>query len=131
VSEAEAELEAANARFYRVFEALDLAAMEGVWAHEAHVTCIHPGWPLLRGWLAVRESWVTIFANTEEMRFTIADVHLVGSSALGIVTCTENILSGGDGRISVTSVLATNAFERSRSQWKLIHHHASHVMRGP
>jgi ketosteroid isomerase-like protein len=128
VSDREAELTAANARFYRVFEDLDLAAMEAVWAHEAHATCVHPGWPLLRGWSAIRQSWATIFANTEEMRFTIADVHVVASGPLGVVTCTENILSGGGGRISVTSVLATNIFERMGDEWRLVLHHASHVM---
>ena len=54
-------MEAANTRFYQVFEALDIAAMEGVWVHDEHVKCVHPGWPLLTGWDAVRESWRTIF----------------------------------------------------------------------
>src|SRR5206468_1148625 len=51
------EVEEANARFYRAFEALDLAEMEKVWAHGEHVKCVHPGWPLLAGWANVRASW--------------------------------------------------------------------------
>ena len=48
----------------------------------------------------------------------------------GWVTCTENILSETRGKISVTSVLATNIFERSAGEWRMIHHHASHILTG-
>jgi hypothetical protein len=50
--------------------------------------------------------------------------------AFGWVTCTENILSEARGKISVTSVLATNIFERSAGEWRMIHHHASHILTG-
>jgi len=123
-------LEAANARFYEAFEALDLAAMVEVWAHGPQVKCVHPGWPLLVGWDAVRESWRTIFANTEEMRFTIADIRAERAGELGWVTCTENILSDVGGRVAVTAILATNVFVREDDQWLMVHHHASHVLSG-
>jgi ketosteroid isomerase-like protein len=122
------EVREANARFYRAFERLDLDEMDEVWAHGEHVRCVHPGWPLLSGWLAVRDSWRAIFDNTEEMRFTISDVTVVASGELGWVTCTENILSEVRGRIVVTAILATNLFERQPEGWRLIHHHASHVL---
>ena len=123
-----AELEEANARFYRAFEALDVAAMDGVWAHGEHVRCVHPGWPLLSGWDAVRESWERIFDNTAEMRFTLSEVNVNVAGDLGWVTCTENILSEVGGRVSVTAILATNLFEREAGGWRLVHHHASHVL---
>jgi ketosteroid isomerase-like protein len=122
------DLEEANARFYRAFETLDLSEMDGVWAHASHVTCVHPGWPLLVGWDAVRASWDTIFSNTAEMSFTVSAVRAVRSADLGWVTCTENILSEVRGRVSVTSVLATNIYERDGNEWLLVHHHASHVL---
>ena len=120
----------ANARFYRAFEALDIAEMDRVWAHGDHVKCVHPGWPLLTGWEAVRESWESIFTNTEEMRFTLSNVSAVVGGDLAWVTCTENILSEVGGRVSVTAILATNLFERDGARWRLIHHHASHVLAG-
>ena len=123
-------IEAANARFYEAFEALDLAAMEDVWARGPHVKCVHPGWPLLTGWDAVRESWRAIVANTAEMRFTIADVRAERAGDVGWVTCTENILSDVGGRVAVTAILATNLFARDGEEWKMIHHHASHVLSG-
>jgi ketosteroid isomerase-like protein len=129
-ADARAAVEEANARFYRAFEALDLTEMDVVWGRGEHVRCIHPGWPLLVGWEAVRASWATIFANTAEMRFTLSDVRVDTAGDLAWVTCTENILSDAGGRVSVTSVLATNLFERGPAGWRLIHHHASHVLGG-
>jgi ketosteroid isomerase-like protein len=122
------DLEEANARFYRVFEALDIGEMDAVWSHAEHVTCVHPGWPLLVGWQAVRASWETIFNNTAEMSFTLSSVRAIRVGDAGWVTCTENILSEVRGRVSVTSVLATNIYEREGEQWMLVHHHASHVL---
>jgi ketosteroid isomerase-like protein len=120
----------ANARFYRAFETLDIAEMDRVWAHGDRVQCVHPGWPLLSGWDAVRASWETIFANTAEMRFTVSDVRTFVGGELAWVTCTENILSDVAGRVSVTAILATNLFAREADGWRLVHHHASHVLTG-
>ena len=125
------EVEQANARFYQAFETLDLARMDLVWAHGEHVKCVHPGWPILVGWDAVRSSWEAIFENTAEMRFTLGDVATVVSGSLGWVSCTEDILSEVQGRLSVTSLLATNVFERTADGWLMIHHHASHILSAP
>lgn len=124
------EVEEANARFYRAFESLDIAEMEAMWARGEHVKCIHPGWTLLVGWDAVRASWEAIFKNTGEIRFSLSDVSVRVGENLAVVTCTENILSQVGGNISVTSVLATNLFERIGERWLMLHHHASHVFSG-
>jgi ketosteroid isomerase-like protein len=131
MSDVHVEVTEANARFYRAFETLDLGEMDRVWSHGEHVKCVHPGWPLLTGWEAVRDSWKAIFENTAEMRFTLSEVDVVAEGDLAWVTCTENILSEVRGRIAVTSVLATNIFERAPDGWRLIHHHASHVLSAP
>lgn len=123
-----ADVEEAAAGFYRAFEALDIARMDRVWAHGGHVRCVHPGWPLLCGWDAVRGSWQRIFDNITEMRFTLSDVTVNVAGDLAWVTCTENILSEVGERVSVTAILATNVFERTEAGWLLVHHHASHVM---
>jgi ketosteroid isomerase-like protein len=120
-----ADVEEANARFYRAFETLDIEEMDRVWVHGEHACCVHPGWPLLRGWDAVRTSWQRIFANTGEMRFTLADVNVTVGGDLAWVTCTENILSEVNGRVAVTAILATNLFERVADGWRIVHHHAS------
>jgi ketosteroid isomerase-like protein len=127
----DAEVERANARFYRAFEGLELAAMDRVWLHAEHVTCVHPGWPRLTGWPSVRASWEGIFANTAEIRFTLSDVRAAAAGELGWVTCVENILSRVQGRLTVTSVVATNVFARALDGWRMVHHHASHVLAPP
>lgn len=127
----DADVEEANARFYRAFEALDLEAMDAVWARGGHVKCVHPGWPLLIGWASVRASWEGIFANTAEIRFSLSDVRVVAAGDVAWVTCVENILSEVQGRLTVTSVVATNVFERDLDGWRMVHHHASHVLAPP
>jgi ketosteroid isomerase-like protein len=122
------EVEEANARFYRAFESLDIAQMDQVWSHGEHVRCIHPGWCLLGGWDAVRQSWEAIFRDSAEMRFSISDVGVHVEGNLAWVTCRENILSHARGQIAVTALLATNLFERRAGEWLMIHHHASHTL---
>jgi ketosteroid isomerase-like protein len=125
-----AEVEEANARFYRAFESCDLAEMDQVWAHGDHVRCVHPGWGLLDGWEAVRHSWEAIFKDSREMRFSLTDVHAQVDGNLAWVTCTENILSQVRGNIAVTAILATNIFERRGGEWLMVHHHGSHILTG-
>jgi ketosteroid isomerase-like protein len=122
---------AANERFYRAFESLRLDEMAALWVHEPRVACVHPGWPRLTGWEAVRDSWEAIFRSTREMRFTLTDVRVDVRGDLAWVVCTENILSEARGSVSVTAILATNVFERHASEWLLLHHHASHVLAAP
>ncbi|HEU5320082.1 MAG TPA: nuclear transport factor 2 family protein [Methylomirabilota bacterium] len=131
MSEATEDVEAANAAFYAAFETRDLEAMDRVWAHGEHVRCVHPGWPLLAGWAAVRASWEAIFAGGAEMSFSITDVRALVAGELSWVTCTENILSAAGGQVVVTSILATNLFERGPDGWRMVHHHASHVLGEP
>ena len=122
------EIEEANARFYRAFEAQDLAEMDEVWAHGEHVRCVHPGWALLEGWDAVRQSWEAIFKGSGEMRFSLGDVQARISGDLGWVTCAENILSETRGNIAVTTLITTNVFERHDGVWRMVLHHASHIL---
>jgi ketosteroid isomerase-like protein len=124
------EVEEANNRFYRAIENLDLGAMDQVWSHGDHVRCVHPGWGLLEGWEAVRGSWEAIFKDTREMRFTLEDVQIRIGGDLAWLTCTESILSQEGGNISVTTVLTTNLFERDGGEWRMVLHHASHILAG-
>jgi ketosteroid isomerase-like protein len=121
---------AANEEFYRAFESYDLPRMERLWVQAERSTCVHPGWQLLRGWADIRESWLAIFTGLEVLRFTLSDVRPHRQAALAWVTLHENIRNGpGPGRLAST-VLATNVFERGDDGlWRIVHHHASHVLR--
>ena len=43
----------ANTEFYRAFENLSIEMMDNLWKHDDNVVCIHPGWDLFTGWLAI------------------------------------------------------------------------------
>ena len=105
---------AANEAFYRAFNEKDIEAMERLWASEAEVACIHPGWNALLGRTAVLESWRAILSNPTQPRVVIggATANLVG--AVAVVLCREFV--GG------APLIATNLFVREGDAWRLLHH---------
>jgi len=107
----------ANSAFYRAFSARDLAAMEALWADDAPVVCVHPGWDALRGRDEVIQSWRAILDGVDSLvvRCSHAFAQVLGDTAL--VVCREHV-SGGQ-------LVATNVFVRERGTWKLVHHQAS------
>ncbi len=121
------EIENANNRFYEAFENLSIAKMEEVWSHKDDTICVHPGWDLFTGWLAIRESWVRIFQNTESIKFVITNTKIRTVNDMAIVVCLENIESEVDRENLKFGVLATNIFERQNNKWLMTHHHGSTV----
>src|SRR5438067_10643514 len=92
---AEREVLEANAAFYAAFEQRDPEAMDALWAREAPVACLHPGWELLQGRAAVVESWRQILLGggaPEGIRCENASAHVQGDWAW--VVCAE-VLPGG------------------------------------
>jgi len=116
-----------NYEFYNAFENLSIERMEGLWKHEDNVVCIHPGWDLFTGWLAIRESWVTIFRNTEMIKFVITNTKVRVFDNIAVVVCLENIETLLNGEIVRLAVIATNIFEQMENQLLLNHHHGSSV----
>src|SRR5205823_15067533 len=86
----------ANERFYRAFESLDISKMASVWVQAERAKCVHPGWSLLSGWDAIRQSWEAIFANTEYMRFVITEVVVHLSGRVAWVTCMADLSDAPD-----------------------------------
>jgi hypothetical protein len=82
-----------NNRFYQAFQSLSIEQMDRIWDNGDDIVCLHPGWELFTGWLAIRESWVTIFQNTTSIKFliTITKVHLPNDLVISV--CLENIKS--------------------------------------
>lgn len=120
-SEVEAQVLKANEDFYRAFARRDLAAMTRLWSTERVLTCIHPGWSVLRGRGRVMESWRGILANPDSpaVRCVEPRVTLLGDSAL--VVCFETL--------EESRLIATNVFVREGDAWLLVHHQAGPVAR--
>ncbi|MFJ9415398.1 MULTISPECIES: nuclear transport factor 2 family protein [unclassified Streptomyces] len=127
-------VEQANTTLYETIERGDHEALSELWL-DGQVSVVHPGWPVLRGRGEVLRSYALIMANTEYIQFFLTDVEIdvIGDTAL--VTCTENILSGGpaedDGTVGPLIgqlVVATNVFKRTEDGWRVWSHHGSPVL---
>ncbi|WP_370099293.1 nuclear transport factor 2 family protein [Streptacidiphilus sp. MAP12-20] len=143
-SEAEvAAVTEANLALYAALETGDLDALTDVWvsgaeADDVHgAVCVHPGWPVLRGRASVLRSYALIMAHTEYIQFFLTDVEVEVLGDVALVTCTENILSGGEaeeegelGPLVGGRVVATNLFRRTEEGWRLWSHHGSPVLTG-
>lgn len=125
-----AEVTAANERFYRAFESLDIEQMAGAWVQDETAQVVHPGWTLKSGWEDVRESWAVIFRNTGYMEFHLTGVHVLVSGPWARVTCTENLRSVSGGQESMGQVQATNVYTLQGDRWLMVHHHGSPIFTG-
>ncbi|MEU0355452.1 nuclear transport factor 2 family protein [Streptomyces cyaneofuscatus] len=132
-----AEVETANTAFYDALERGDHEVLSGLWlpGEDLTVSCVHPGWPVLTGRGDVLRSYALIMANTEYIQFFLTDVNVAMTGDTALVTCTENILSGGPaeegnalGPLVGQLVVATNVFRRTPEGWKLWSHHGSPVL---
>ncbi|MDF3292173.1 nuclear transport factor 2 family protein [Streptomyces sp. RB6PN23] len=131
-------VERVNQDFYDAVESGDLAALEEILLDGPladSVTVVHPGWPVLRGRGHVLRSYALIMANTDYMQFFLTDVEVAVAGDTALVTCSENILSGGPaqpdgsaGELVGGLVVATNVFRHTSGGWKLWSHHGSPVM---
>ncbi|MFG3586527.1 nuclear transport factor 2 family protein [Streptomyces sp. NPDC047990] len=154
------QVERANTAFYEALETGDFEGLSSLWlapldtvgdndtdtdnndnadegeGEETRISCVHPGWPVLNGRGEVLRSYALIMANTEYIQFFLTDVHVSVAGDTALVTCTENILSGGPapddgdelGPLVGQLVVATNVFRRTGDGWKLWSHHASPVL---
>jgi ketosteroid isomerase-like protein len=114
----------ANRAFYDAHEARDLDAMVAVWEHSDRVVCVHPGWPILRTWSAVHESWRHILGGPGRNQFILTNEAVAIDGDLAWVTLDENLVDrGGTG-----TVAATNLYARTAGRWLLVVHHGSPVM---
>lgn len=115
----------ANRRFYAAHETRDLEAMADIWEHSDRVVCVHPGWPILRGWDDVMQSWTGIFHGPGQSQFILTNEAISTKGDTAWVTLDENLVDiNGAGTIA-----ATNLFVRDHEgEWKLVAHHGSPVM---
>ncbi|MGW1010527.1 nuclear transport factor 2 family protein [Streptomyces termitum] len=133
-------VEAANTAFYAAMEEGDFDGLKELWLDDGAtaISCVHPGWPVLTGRGEVLRSYALIMAHTDYIQFFLTDLRISLAGDTALVTCTENILSGGPaedgaelGPLVGQLVVATNAFRRTPEGWRIWSHHASPVLTGP
>ena len=117
----------ANNRFYQSLSDQDLDAMEAVWLPTEWVQCVHPGWTILHGWKAIRESWAGIFQNPAKLTVTIDDVHVCVAGDVAWVTCSERISALSSNQLDTSLAQATNVFVALGGIWRLVVHHGSAI----
>lgn len=136
-----AAVEAANTALYEAVEQGDMPALSELWLGEeddggAELTVVHPGWHVLTGRSEVLRSYAVIMASTDYIQFFLTDVEVSVLGDTALVSCTENILSGGPAQEDGSAgplvgglVVATNVFRRTAAgSWKLWSHHGSPVL---
>ena len=117
---------AANQAFYDAHEQRNSAGMAAVWEHDDRAVCVHPGWPILRTWPVIEQSWRQIFAGPGRNQFILTNQAVAIDGDIAWVTLDENLVEGG----MTGTVAATNMYVRTDGVWKLIFHHGSPVMSG-
>ena len=113
----------ANEAFYLAFSTGDYTAMEGLWAESVPASCVHPGWPPVRGRDKVMQTWRGILANPPRpaIHALEAEATVTGDSAF--VVCFEAI-----GEIYL---VATNFYVREGDLWRIVHHQSGQTERAP
>jgi ketosteroid isomerase-like protein len=123
VSDDETAVGALNEQFYAAFEAADLDLMSDLWEHSDRVSCVHPGWAILRGWSAVASSWAALFQSPERLQFILTNQHVIVVGDAAWVSVDENIIGSESG-----TVASLNLFAKDQGEWKMIAHHGSAVV---
>lgn len=117
----------ANLRFYQALRDGDPDSMQEVWLNEPRAKCVHPGWPMLYGWEAIKESWKNIFQAGPPAHIEISDIKAYVAGELAWVICIEKISQTAGDQTRLGYAQSTNVFELSGSSWRLVIHHASPV----
>lgn len=97
--------------------------MERVWEHSERVVCIHPGWPILRGWPSISDSWARILGGPGRSQFILTNIAIVIHDDLAWVTLDENLVD----RAATGTIAATNVFSKDGNEWLMVLHHGSPV----
>lgn len=107
----------ANEAFYFAVAGRDLKAMASVWAEDAEVSCIHPGWDAIHGREEVMQSWHAILRGPGPPEILCRAPQVTFYGDVASVICYEEIDGG--------YLLATNLYLRERGRWCMVHHQAA------
>jgi ketosteroid isomerase-like protein len=122
----------ANQRFYEAFEAADLDAMSDLWEHSDRVSCVHPGWAVLRGWSSVSASWAAIFQGPQRLQFILTNDDIAVHGDTAWVTLDENIIGSDSATVAAVNIFVRSQVTDDPLGWRMVAHHGAAVAaRGP
>ncbi len=116
-----------NERFYRALGARDLELMDTVFVHDERAGCTHPGWVMLRGWEAIRQSWENVFDPEDRLGIKLHNITVDIKGDAAYVTCIQELTYIRRDPVMMNVSISTNIFEKTAAGWLMVIHHASPV----
>lgn len=116
-----------NQRFYEALGNRDLELMGTVFVHDDRAGCMHPGWIMLRGWEAIRQSWENVFDPEDKLDIKLHNVTVDIKGDVACVTCVQELTYIKRNPEMMNVSISTNIFERTESGWLMVIHHASPI----
>lgn len=116
-----------NQRFYEALGKRDLELMSTVWVRDERAGCVHPGWIMLQGWEAIRQSWENVFDPRDRLDIRLSNVNVEVRGDVAWVTCIQELVYIKRDPVMVNIAQSTNIFERHGDTWLMVLHHASPI----
>ena len=116
-----------NEMFYKALGTRNLELMDEVWVKDPRVGCVHPGWIMISGWQAIRQSWENVFDPNDQVDIRLYNITLEIKGDIAWLTCIQQLIYINRDPIGINMSQSTNIFERHDSGWRMILHHASPI----
>ncbi len=116
-----------NEMFYNALGTRNLELMDEVWVKDQRAGCAHPGWIMLRGWQAIRQSWENVFDPNDQVDIRLSNITVEIKGDVAWVACIQQLIYIKRDPIGISVSQSTNIFERNDSGWRMILHHASPI----
>jgi len=110
--------------FYEALEAADADAVNELWLDDDDVCCVHPNGPRLLGYTAVAASWRALLSNGP-LQVRASARKTLETPAVSVHNVIEELVVSEGSVQQVVHVIATNAYVKTPTGWKMVLHHAS------
>jgi ketosteroid isomerase-like protein len=123
---AEDEVRQASNRFYAALNGLDkgdASGMDAAWAHDEHVTAMHPIGEREEGWEQVRSTFNQVGSLVSAGQVRMSDQLIrVGTDLAYEVGVEEGEFTLAGERVPIKHRV-TNVYRLEGGEWKMVHHH--------
>ncbi|NIQ07340.1 MAG: nuclear transport factor 2 family protein [Candidatus Korarchaeota archaeon] len=114
-----------NTRFYQALGTRDLELMGTVFVHDDRAGCMHPGWIMLKGWEAIRQSWENVFDPEDQLEIKLHNLSVEIEDDAAWVTCIQELTYIKRDPVVMNVSVSTNIFEKNEDGWQMVIHQAS------